>query len=305
MAAVGYVYNRRAAEMRSLRSKTLGLIVANVRNPYFAELTMAVEERAHESGLTLILGCSADDVQRQRELLRAMAEQRVDGVLLLPASNTTPADLTRALADPGVPHVLVARSVPGYDCDYVGADNRAAGRLLGEHLLGLGARKVAFIGGVASSVPRRDRIDGLLAGLGPDVGGLVADLPSEHDAAFEPAGIVGAALMTVPRPDVLVAYNDMYAFGIMSALRAQGLEPGVDVMVASFDNVPEAAMQYPGLTTVDGFPLRVGASAAELLLEAIKRGPEEPVGRILVEPVLRVRSTTTSWSHQSAQPTAR
>jgi LacI family transcriptional regulator len=290
MTAIGYVYNRRAAEMRSLRSRTLGLIVANVRNPYFAELTMAVEERAHESGLTLILGCSADDVGRQHELLRAMAEQRVDGVLILPASQTRPADLTKTLGAAGVPHVLIARSVPGYKCDYVGADNVAAGKLLGEHLRERGAKRVAFIGGVETSVPRKDRIHGLLDGLAPGVTALAADLSSERDAAFEPAEAVDAAL--AGGLDAIVAYNDMYAFGIMSALRARGLKPGTDVMIASFDNVPEAARQFPGLTSADGFAEQVGVRATELLLYPPKAADDISGRQVLFEPVLRVRGST-------------
>lgn len=290
MTALGYVYNRRAAEMRSLRSRTLGLIVANVRNPYFAELTMAVEERAHEDGLTLILGCSADDVGRQHELLRAMAEQRVDGVLVLPASQTRPADLKKTLGAAGLPHVLIARSVPGYQCDYVGADNVASGKLLGEHLRERGAKKVAFIGGVETSVPRQDRIQGLLNGLAPDVLALAADLPSEGDAVFEPSGVVDAALAA--SVDAIVAYNDMYAFGIMSAIRARGLRPGADVMIGSFDNVPEASRQFPGLTTADGFPQQVGKRATELLLDALEGHEAKGAREVLFEPALRVRGST-------------
>lgn len=295
MAALGYVYNRRAAEMRGFSSRTLGLVVANIRNPYFAELTQAVEDRAHADRFTLLLGCSNDDVQRQQELLRTMAEQRVDGVVLLPANRTAPADLTATLDEVGMPHVLVARAVPGYQSNYVSADNRAAGRLLGEHLRERGARSVAFVGGVADSVPRQDRIAGLLAGLTPRVDGLSVDIPSERDADFEAPQIVDAVIGAVPgAPDAVVGYNDMYALGIMSALRSRGLEPGRDVMVAGFDNVPEAETRYPGLTTVDGFPARAGVAATELLLDALGgQEPSEPQV-VSLEPVLRVRGSTVA-----------
>jgi LacI family transcriptional regulator, galactose operon repressor len=304
MEAVGYVYNRRAAEMRGLSSKTIGLVVANVRNPYFAELTMAVEERAHASGYTLILGCSADALDRQDAVLRAMAEQQVDGIILLPASHTTPASLTEALGRRGMPHALVARSVPGYDCDYAGSDNEAGGRVVGEHLRTIGARRVAFLGGVEPSVPRSDRMRGLMQGLAPDVTALCADVPSEHDASVGHAHLVDRALHATDLPDAIVAYNDMHAFTIMSALRSRGIEPGRDVSVASFDNVPEAAQQYPSLTTADGFPTRVGAAATEMVLDRIAAGSSHPMRHTLIQPELRIRQSTTLSTLSAAVPTA-
>lgn len=291
MAAVGYVYNRRAAEMRSMSSRILGLVVANVSNPYFAELTMAIESAAHDAGYNLILGCSRDDVHRQADVLRAMAEHRVDGIVLLPASHTTPRDLDKTLRTRSMPHALVARAVVGYECDYVGADNEASGLLIGNHLRDKGVRRVAFLGGVDHSVPREDRIRGLMRGLAPEVTSLCADVASEYDASAGQAALVDDALAVGPMPEAIVAYNDMYAFGIASALRARGVEPGRDVALASFDNVPEAAQQYPALTTADGFPTRVGAAATELVLSAIA-DPTRPAQRVLVTPVLEVREST-------------
>jgi len=301
MTALGYVYNRRAAEMRGMSSQILGLVVANVRNPYFAELTMAIEGAAHASGYTLVLGCSTDDVARQNEVLRAMAERRVDGILLLPASHTSPENLKASLRDPGLPHVLVARGVPGYRSDYVGADNEASGLLVGHHLLQIGAESVAFLGGVQGSVPREDRIRGLLKGLAQRVDSLLADIPLEYDAGADLSSLVDRALAAGPLPDAVVAYNDMHAFGIASALRARNIEPGRDVALASFDNIPEAAQHYPGLTSADGFPARVGQRATELLLQAIK-GACPGHERVLIDPDLEVRGSTLAWSPPATSP---
>lgn len=289
MDAVGYVYNRRAAEMRSMSSRILGLVVANIRNPYFAELTMAIEDTAHAAGYTLILGCSSDDVSRENEVLRAMAEHRVDGIILLPASHSTAADLDASLR--GVPHALVARAVPGYDCNYVGADNERSGLLVGQHLRDIGARRVAFLGGVERSTPREDRLRGLRQGLGPGLDVLAADVPSEYDAGAGLGRLVDEALAQAPDLDAIVAYNDMHAFGIAGALRARGIEPGRDVVLAGFDNVPEAAAHYPSLTTADGFPTRVGVTATQLVLDTIA-DPSRPVQRVLVSPHLEVRAST-------------
>jgi LacI family transcriptional regulator len=285
--------------MRSMSSRILGLVVANVRNPYFAELTMAIEDTAHAAGYTLILGCSGDDVERQTEVLRAMAEHRANGIILLPASHTTPRDLEDSLRRPGLPHALVARAVPGYECDYVGADNETSGVLVGRHLLELGVESAAFLGGVRHSVPREDRMRGLLTGLSPDIRTLAPDVPSAQDAGAGLSTLVDEALDEGPLPDAIVAYNDMHAVGILSALRARGIEPGRDVAVASFDNVPEAAQHYPGLTSADGFPIRVGAVATELVLAGIAEAPR-PAQRVLVQPVLEARDSTLAWASSRA-----
>jgi LacI family transcriptional regulator len=293
MAAIGYVYNRRAAEMRSLSSRILGLVVSNVRNPYFAELTMAVEEAAGAQGYTVLLGCSSDDVARQERLLRAMVEHRVDGLILLPASHSTTADLAAVLGK-DVPHVLVTRSLPGHVSDYVGADNVASGELIGRHLRELGARSVAFVGGVEHSVPRDDRRAGVLRGLGKDVRRFVADVTSAYDTGEGMPPLLERALAG-PAPEAIVAYNDMYAFALLGALRAHGLEPGRDVAVASFDDVPETQRTYPSLTSAAGHPELVGARATELLLRAVEGGPHQPE-RVLIEPELSIRDSTLSWA---------
>jgi LacI family transcriptional regulator len=298
MEALGYVYNRRAAEMRSLTSRILGLVVANVRNPYFAELTMAVEEAAGASGYTVLLGCSSDDVDRQSEVLRAMAEHQVDGVILLPASHTTPAELEELLRRPRMPHALVSRAVQGYACDYVGADNEASGELAGRHLGEIGVRTVALLGGVERSLPREDRRRGLLTGLAPHGGSLVADVPSAYDTNEDPAPMLERAL-AAGVPDAIVTYNDMYAFAVLGALRARGLEPGRQVAVASFDDVPGAESSYPSLTSAAGFPAQVGATATEIVLAAIDQ-PATELRQVLVAPALNARQSTLTWHADGA-----
>jgi LacI family transcriptional regulator len=118
------------------------------------------------------------------------------------------------------------------------------------------------------------------------------------------ARLVDRALLAGELPDAIVAYNDMHAFTIMSALRSRGFEPGRDVSVASFDNVPEAAQQYPSLTTADGFPTRVGAAATEMVLDSIAEGSSHILRHTLIQPELRVRQSTTLSTLSAALPTA-
>ena len=302
MARLGYVYNRRAA-MRDPRTRTLGLVVTTVRNPYFAELMMAIEETAHEAGYTLLQGYTLDEVARQRRLLDAMAEHGVDGLMLVPAGGSAVDDLDETLVAAGIPHVLLTRSVPGHEADYVGADNVRSGRLAGEHLAALGVGSVAFLGGPRTSTARGERLRGLAGGLGAGIPVTEGPPIAARDGAGG-AGLVAELLARAACPDAIVAYNDMYAFGILNGLRAHGLEPGRDVAVAGFDDVPDAADQQPVLTSVAGFPGRVGTEAIRLLLARVE-DPDRAPRRILVDPLLVVRESTARWPAAAPRTTRR
>ncbi|MGN9847349.1 LacI family DNA-binding transcriptional regulator [Nonomuraea sp. H19] len=290
MVRLGYVYNRRAADMRNQQSRTLGLVVTTVRNPYFAELMMSIEQVAHHAGYTLLQGYSLDETARQRKLLETMAEHRIDGLILLPAHGSRPEDLLETVGAAGIPHVLVARSIPGYPTDYVGADNIVSGRLIGEHLAAINVGSVAFAGGPAESTARSDRLSGLRQALRTAGIPVVKDLPLAHQNGAD----LVAAVLSGGRPDAIVAYSDMYAFGLVNGLRAHGVEPGRDVAVASFDDVPDAAVQQPGLTSAAGFPDRVGAEAARLLVDRAG-DPALPPRRVVIAPRLSIRESTTLW----------
>ncbi len=295
MARLGYVYNRRAADMRTQRSRTLGLVATNVRNPYFAELTMAIEEAASRAGYTLLQGFSRDEVARQRRLLETLIEHRIDGLILLPAYGSRPDDLRETVGAAALPHVLITRSVRGYESDYVGADNVGSGRLVGEHLGTLGVGTVAFLGGAEGSSSRDDRVQGLRAGLRP----FGLELPSRLSipAVGDEGGgpLLDRLLDRAGCPDAVVAYNDMYAFGILNGLRARGVEPGRDVAVASFDDVPDAACQQPSLTSAVGHPEVVGAEATRLLLERLD-DRDRPPRAVLIDAELHPRGSTMAWA---------
>lgn len=295
MTDVGYVYDRRAANLRAHRAMTLGLIATDVRNPYFAELTMAIESEASEAGYTLLLGYSHDVLEQQERLLSAMVENRVDGLLLLPASGTTARGLARTLGTSGIAHVLFARRVTGHGADYVGADNVKAGQLLADHLIDQGVRTAAFVGGPRGSSARRERERGLTKQL--EKHGVRIDpslsLPSEASTA---GGMTATRelLERGPLPDAIVAYSDAVASGVIATLRRHGVEVGEQVAVAGFDDIPQAALEHPALTTVATFPERIGVEAARLLIARME-DPQADYRRTILSPELRVRASTTSW----------
>lgn len=304
MADLGYVYDRRAANLRTQRSMIVGLIVTNVRNPYFAELTMAIEQQLHRAGYTLLLGYSHDELERQTGLLATMTEYRVDGVVLLPAAGTTPRSLAALTGGGGTPHVLIARRVRGHAADYAGVANTKAGALLGAHLVDLGVRTVAFVGGPVESTARTERERGLQRVLRS--AGLALLAERSIASAATPSGGVEAVtklLAQGPLPDAIVAYSDTVAFGVLRKLHEEGIRVGRDVMLAGFDDTDEARHQSPPVTSVATFPERIGDEAAQLLLSRIGQ-PDAVARTFIVAPQLAVRQSTAAWKPQR-RPTQR
>jgi LacI family transcriptional regulator len=295
MERLGYVYDHRAAVMRAERTMTMGLVATNVRNPYFAELTMALQTKLQEAGYALLLGYSLDDRSREDRLLEVMVQRHVDGIALLPAKDTTSADLQRWLFTSGIPHVLIARRIKGHEADYVGADNVRAGALLGEHLALEGCRTVAFLGGPSQSGARAERQRGLTTALRRHGVAFRKQL-SIATSADHGGGLaaVEKLLRAGPLPDAIACYSDVVAFGVIAGLRAAGVEPGEDVAVGSFDDIWEASIAHPPLTSVATFPEQVGIEAARLLVERLN-APDAPPERVLLSPRLSVRASTTSW----------
>jgi LacI family transcriptional regulator len=294
MERLGYVYDHRAAVMRAERTMTMGLVATDVRNPYFAELTMALQAKLQEAGFALLLGYSLDDRAREDRLLEVMVQRHVDGVFVIPSKDTSSDDLERWLFTSQTPHVLIARRVDGHEADYVSADNVRAGELLGEHLALEGCRSVAFLGGPARSGVRAERQRGLRVALRRHGQTLDAELSiaTSADRAGGRAA-VETLLRTQPLPDAIACYSDAGAFGVLAGLRAAGVQPGTDVAVGSFDDILEASFTHPPLTSVATFPEQVGNEAARLLMEQLG-APDAPPQRILLSPRLSVRASTTT-----------
>lgn len=280
--------------MRQQRSYTVGLVVTDIRNPYFADLAMAVDAAIGAAGYQLLVGYSHNAVDRQRDLLEAFAQRRVDGVLVLPAVGEEKTLGAESLTSAGVPLVQVTRHLTD-EFDYVGPDNVTAGRLLAGHLGSLGVSSVVFVGGPAASSSRAERLAGLADGLTGS--GVHFDPRRSSIGPNIPEGGISAVAAVLDRgdlPDALVAYSDAIALGVYAELRRRGIRPGRDVAVAGFDDIALSSMQSPALTTVATHAEQVAREASRLLLRRIEGGDEAPA-RELVEPTLRIRASTTRW----------
>ena len=276
MTELGYVYNRAAASLRTRHSDAIGVVLTNITNPYFAEFATGVQDVLMSSGTVPLLAVSGEDRELQYRLVTSLVERSVDGIVLIPAHGTTANDLPDLL---GTPLVLMARRLNGMDIDYVGAQNREGGSAAAEHLYGHGCRRIAFVGGYADSSARAERAGGVEEFLNEH--GLT--LNSDHSVVCEPARPqareAAIRLLTIdPEIDGIVCFSDVVAFGVLDAIADVGRGVGSDVRVIGFDDVHDAGLNRPSLSSVAVPAGETGRRAAQLVLERAA-GSIEPTVR--------------------------
>src|SRR5882757_2437934 len=303
MQALGYVYHRGAASLRAASSDLVGMIMGDLKNPFFAELTAGIEDALFQRGFTPILANTNEDPARQAQVLRAMREHNVAGIIMSPARGTD----TWTLAQQWpfhVPAVITMRRMIGSSLPYIGPDNRKGERAAVEHLLKLGHRRIAFIGGAATMPTQQDRVSGWRDalngwGLAADEA-LIYEAPPTRDggrAAIERA-------LDSPQPATAFAcYNDVVAMGATRALTLRGIAVGRDFAVVGFDDIAEAEHNAPPLTTVSADTRWMGARAARSLLGLID-GADPSAMSFMGETHLVIRESCGADRKRSARGTA-
>lgn len=280
MAELGYVYNLGAARMRASRSRTVGVIVPNLTNPFFAVLLAGIEAVLETAGLAVILANSNEKIEKQDGFVRRMREHGVDGLIICPAEGTEK-ELAEDAAKWGMPLVQALRIVPETVSDYAGTDYRGGMLEATNHLIALGHKRIAFISGNRRHSARADRLEGFLAAM--DGGGLeplfVLELALTHAAARAAAPEI---MHRAAPPTALICFNDVVGLGLHRGLSDLGVALGSDVSLIGFDDVAEAGLVRPGLASVATEPFKVGESAARLLLRRI--GEPEAEFRHEIEP---------------------
>ncbi|MCE7029997.1 LacI family DNA-binding transcriptional regulator [Jiella avicenniae] len=279
MAELGYVYNAGAARLRASRSRTVGVVVPNLTNPFFAVLIAGMEAVFETEDLAVILANSNEDIAKQAGFLKRMREHAADGVIVCPCEGSD-RRLVEDAAKWELPLVQALRYVPETTSDYAGIDYREGMRDATERLIALGHRDILFVSGNRRHSARFDRLAGFCAAMeahGFDAGGVV-ELRLTHTAARAAASTI---LDRQKRPSALLCFNDVVALGLHRGLLDLGLRLGRDVSLVGFDDVAEAALVLPGLTSVATRPFEVGENAARLLLRRI-HAPAAAIERRIV-----------------------
>ncbi|WP_152048023.1 LacI family DNA-binding transcriptional regulator [Aureimonas psammosilenae] len=294
--ASGYIYNRRAASLRTSKSGIVGVCVHDIMNPFFGEILIAIERELDRNRQTFILCNHYDDLSKQRSFIDTMLQLGADGLILSPAIGTPASDLELAESNE-LPVVLIARTVEGWDAGSFRGDDSVGMAMAVRHLIGEGHKRIAFIGGTELTSTGRLREAGYLRAL--EEAGIefrpewrIAGPRSRH-SGFDAAP---KFLAIDERPTAVCCFSDLVALGLMYGLSRAGLRPGIDIAVTGYDDIDEAAIATPPLTTVANGQKEVGRRAASALLARLG-GSAFATSEELISPELKVRlSSAFDWS---------
>lgn len=285
---LGFVRNDAARQLRAGSSRAIGLIVLDVRNPFFSELAIGAEDGARDAGYSIILGNSDEKTDREANYLDLFEEQRMRGVLISPFGNVE--NRLRQLRARGTPAVLVDRTSSSGDFSSVSVDDVAGGRLAGEHLIATGRRRIAFVGGPLDIRQVQDRLLGLhqVANLHHDVRVEVMTGDSLSILEGRRLGEQFVARASSDRPDAVFAANDLMAIGVLQAFVMLGtLNVPRDIAIVGYDDIDFAQGAVVPLTSVRQPAALIGRTAVDMLLD-----DAEPGRQVVFTPELVVREST-------------
>ena len=270
IAKLGWVPNESARQLRAGRSRSVGMVVMDIGNPFFADVLAGAETAVYHRGYTLQVGNSRSAVERESEQLLLFEQQRVRGVLYTPVGALN--DRIVQLRHRNIPVVIVDRTGDGSGYCSVSVDDVEGGRLAAEHLFAQGHRSIAVVGGPESLHQVRDRRLGadLARGQQSEPVRVLTVVTEAMDAA---SGVVAAdQLLALPvdeRPTAVFATNDLLALGLLQGFVTHGVRVPHDMAIIGYDDISFAASAAVPLSSIRQPREALGRRAAELLFEEI------------------------------------
>lgn len=293
MQALGYHPNVLARSLRRGESHTIGIILPDSTNPYFAEVVRGIEDASFSQGYSVILCNSDNDLEKEFLYTNVLLEKQVDGVIFVAAGLS--AKNIRTLEIRGVPFVLIDRRVPDTEADYVLGDNQGGALLATKHLIELGHQMIACLAGPKGVKLSSERIAGYRQAL--EAANLmfnprwVAEGDFQYQSGYDAAQ---SLLSNQPVPSAIFACNDLMAMGIYRYAHEKGLSIPDELSIVGFDDVRLAAYANPPLTTVRQSKHEMGSLAIRLLMERMNQPDLAPRLEVLATELIVRESTARS-----------
>lgn len=293
--ALGYVPHAGAQAMKTRRTRTVGVVVDDLINPFYPELLDELTRMLDAAGYRMVIWNAG--AESHVDALAAIRERAVDGVIFTTATEES-VELQAAVSQDN-PIVLINRTVEGLDCDQVASDNVTGGALVADYLLGHGRTEVVLIGGTDSASTSRDRCAGFLERMSERGHRVPVQLQFRGDFSHDRAAqIMTGILAGSERPHAVFCVNDYMAFGALDALRSHGLSAPEDCWVIGYDDVEMADWESFSLTTVRQPSREMARAGAQMLLDRLQT-PGLPLQQVEFPSVLIPRRST-SYAAQGA-----
>ena len=266
---LGYVPNTVARGLKTKRSGILGVIVRRIDDPFFSEVLHGIEDVLHAQEYSLFLATSHRDSEREKTIVRAMSERRVDGVII--CSTQVSEEHQRQLEHFGVPCVLLNNQASEHIAYSIFHDDIYGSHEVTQHLIDLGHKRIAYLGNEQAGRPNDDRLLGYQAAMREANLSIEADYITLGPNGRPAGGVTGTRrlLALAQRPSALVCYNDMMAIGAIQTLQVAGLQVPHDCSVSGFDDIELASYINPPLTTFHQPKYDLGREAATLMLHLL------------------------------------
>ncbi len=275
MADLGYVYNRSAANLRSADAGLIGLVINDLRNPFFTEFATSLQMELSAQGYATVIANTDEDPALQAQVVGAMLEHGVSALVLSSAYGDVSATFD-AIARANVPTLQVLRRAAPEDVRFPFAvpDYTAGSRMATDHLLGLGARRVAFVGGFEAREVTVSRMSGYLAALAR-AGVQPLHLPGRPNRDFG-REVAGRLARDHPDVDAALCFNDLVALGLLTGCAELGRRVGSDLRIIGFDDIADCSQAWPALASVSCDIASFGREMARTVLHWLKDGNPPP-----------------------------
>ena len=284
---LGYVPNTVARSLRCRQTKTLALVLTDITNPFFTTVASAVEAAASEAGFMLIVCNTGESEAKEQNYLQALIQQRVDGILLVPAAGQTKA--IEFARKHGTPVVVLDRRVAGLEADCVRCDSEGGAFSLGQLLLSLGHRQMALLTGPAGVSTSDDRAAGFQRALQESHAPSQCAVYRGQFTQDSGRAMALEAMRARPRPTALFAANNFIAIGALNALRELEVDVPDEVSLVGFDDLPAALVTFPFLTVASQPAAEMGRKGVELLLERLAGASPKRFRELVLPTCLVVR----------------
>ncbi|MEW5717082.1 MAG: LacI family DNA-binding transcriptional regulator [Chloroflexota bacterium] len=290
---MGYTPDARARSLVMGETRTVGVVVTTIADPFMAPVVQGIESTAYENGYSVILAGANSDPTREIAAVEMLQSKRVDGVIV--TASRVGALYQDHLGRIGVPVVLLNNhsEQSGRYLYTVTVDNQHGARLATQHLIELGHRRIAYIAGPADHSSNAGRMEGYRQALTEAGISFVPDLVAPGDGKMDAGMQALPALMNpAARPTGLFCYNDMTAIGVLRAARQLGVDIPRDLSIVGFDDIAFASFVTPPLTTIAQPQFEMGQQAMRMLLTRIRQSSDAPISDILIKGKLIVREST-------------